>query len=86
MSYELFDGSQIGIPPGSWVTEAIRSALDRGMVPFVCVIPISPEMLRDAAGPVDELAGDMAAKDIANAVREWQTAHVTAHEPPENDA
>lgn len=63
-----------------WIDDAIRSAQDRGAIPFITVVPVTPEFLRDAAGPVDVMVGEAAAKDIAKAVRRWQAEDADAED------
>jgi hypothetical protein len=65
----------------SWVVDAIQSAQDRGMVPFVAVIPVSPEFLANVAGPADEFVGQAASEAISKQVREWQSEHLNAANP-----
>lgn len=53
------------------IETAIKSAKDRGMIPFVAVIPVSPELLRDCSG-ADVIVGQAAAQEFSNLVRKWR--------------
>lgn len=60
-----------------WIGREIQSALDRGMVPFVVVVPVAPDFLRDGAR-ADEAVADTARRAMIARVWAWQEENLNA--------
>lgn len=53
------------------IEDAMKSAKQRGMIPFFTVIPVSPQMMRDHPD-ADKIVGQAAFDEFANQVRKWK--------------
>lgn len=56
------------------IIAAIADAEQRGCVAFWCVVPVSPEFLRDAIG-APLVVAEAAAKDIEASVKSYMSKH-----------
>lgn len=57
------------------VGEVIRSAEENGMVPFVIVLTVSPELLSDASSSIADILASEASDAMRKVVGEYYEAH-----------
>lgn len=60
-------------PPNApdWVAEAIHNAKRQGMIPFILVIPVSPQAA-DATMKLDDRLAQIAGRDMRKALNKWR--------------